>query len=269
MYVTPGELRRALKLDTQNAMQEAELEPIIRSTSRYIDNHTGRWFYVLNGTRYYDSRKELWLPDDVISVTTLKWDQDGDDTYETTLTEGTDFRGWPYNMAHFRRLDVIGTGQLGSWPNQAKALELEGTFGWSEETVATGLTGTVGSTTGTDLTLSAAPGTLIELGHTILIGSEQMYVEDADGDSLTVKRAVNGTTATTHTTAAISVYEYAGGAIRNEIIACATRWYREFATGFSGAISSMNEQGYSTFRTIWPAIVDGLATYRHPALAVA
>lgn len=273
LYITPMELRRALKLDTQNAMPVSELEPLLRSTCRYIDNTLGRHFYSVTDTRTYDGPggTEWWLPDDVISITSLKWDADEDETYGTTLTEGTDFRGWPYNGDHYRRLDVWGANSnvISSWPTKRKSLQIVGKFGWSEETVATGDTVEDNPLSDSATTITVNNEDNFEVGMTLLIESEQVYVEAVTSDdshTLTVKRAVNGTTAASHAqNTAIFRFEYAGGAVRNEIMAAATRWYTQYATGFVGMLQNMNENGYASFRAMYPAIMDGLATYRHPA----
>ena len=50
---------------------------------------------------------------------------------------------------------------------------------------------------------------MIEQGHTILIGSEQLYVESYEDKSLNVIRGVNGSVAATMAGGeAISIYEY-------------------------------------------------------------
>lgn len=264
LYVAPEALRKALKIDTQNAMPVEELEPILEETSRYIDDELGRWFYVLSDTRYYDGpgSSEFWLPDDVISITTLKVDGTGDGTYETTYTEGTDFQGWPYNGPHFRRLDVIsGRGSLDTWPTRAKSIEIVGTFGWEQRTTDLGITGTVADATTTTITAAVGDTGLIEVGQTVLIESEQMYVTSRDADSFEVERGVNGTTAAAHSAKTIYRYEYPP-ALVSAIKMEAARWYREHATGFAGMVSSFNESGYASFRQTWPAIMARLGTYR-------
>ena len=59
--------------------------------------------------------------------------------------------------------------------------------------------------TGVDVT----SGSLFEVGQTILIDSEQMWISAIATNTLTVTRGVNGTTAATHASGAtIQTYEY-------------------------------------------------------------
>lgn len=277
LYVTPAAIREALKLDTQNAMSVSLLEPLIESCSRWLDNELGRHFYVQEEARYYDGPGGVswWLDDDVISITTLKWDGNDDGTYETTLTENTDFLGWPYNGEHYRRLDVLTrrSSLIDSWPLQPKALELTGKFGWSDETEAlvtsagAAITGTVADTTSTTISTSGDPTTNLDVGHTVRIESEQLYVTAVAANSFTAERGVNGTTAAAHSAKAIGVFQYPRPLV-TAMKAEVTRWYREFATGFAGQLIQMSEGTQSSFRATWPAILSQLGTYRHPATLV-
>lgn len=76
---------------------------------------------------------------------------------------------------------------------------------------ATTLTGTVATTDGTSLTLSAAAGTQLDVGNVIRLGDEYMLVVGpvanfASQTAITVRRAYNGSTASAHTTAPIVVW---------------------------------------------------------------
>lgn len=74
------------------------LEEILTGASRAIDRWVGRRFYGATETRYYTpaSATLLLLPDDLRTVTTLKTDEDGDRTYETTWAT-TDYYLGPAN----------------------------------------------------------------------------------------------------------------------------------------------------------------------------
>ena len=265
LYVTPEDIRRELRLDTQNSMPVERLAPILEETCRYIDNELGRFFYVLTDTRYYDGPggSQWWVPDDVISITSVKWDSDEDGVYETTLVEGTDFVGWPYNGEHFRRLDVLTrSSQIAGWPSGQKALEIVGKFGWGETTESTGDTVQDNPQSSSSTTLTVTSGANFAVGDTLLIETEQQYVSDKTGETLTVVRGVNGTTAAAHNqSTAISRYTYPA-ALQSAIKMEAARWYREISTGFAGAVASMNESGFASFRATYPAIMARLATFR-------
>lgn len=85
-YTTLATLKTQLALS--DTIDDAALERVITAVSREIDRYCGRRFYTTaaDETRYYAAQKStaLLLPDDLLSVTTLATDGDGDRTYEDT-----------------------------------------------------------------------------------------------------------------------------------------------------------------------------------------
>lgn len=76
---------------------DAVLETIVESVSRAIDDWTGRRFYAATQTRYYTAvRADRLLVDDLLSVTTIRTDEDGDGTFETTWA-ASDYLLAPFN----------------------------------------------------------------------------------------------------------------------------------------------------------------------------
>ena len=102
-YCTLDEVKSALRI-TDNTDDEL-LENSIEGASRRIDGYCGRRFYQQNATLSLYAIDSYTLPtqDDLYSVTTLKTDDDGDGTYETTWTTGVDYQLEP--------LDAVITGQ--------------------------------------------------------------------------------------------------------------------------------------------------------------
>ena len=102
-YCTLNEVKSALRI-TDNTDDEL-LENAIEGASRRIDGYCGRRFYQQNATLSLYAIDSYTLPtqDDLYSVTTLKTDDDGDGTYETTWTTGVDYQLEP--------LDAVITGQ--------------------------------------------------------------------------------------------------------------------------------------------------------------
>ena len=112
-YATVDQLRRYLRLPTSGDVGEvgedtdndAVYGPAITASSRLIDRACGRQFGSVTATaRYYTPRyfpqrgRNVATVDDFMSVTSLavKTDLDGDDVYETTIT---DFVKLPLNAA--------------------------------------------------------------------------------------------------------------------------------------------------------------------------
>lgn len=184
----------------------------IDDVSAEFERETSRPMYATQATRYLDgpspASAKLWLGQDLISLTTLKVDEDGDGVYELTLTVNTDYWLWPDNETPKRRVDLNPlSSNLTTWTAGRRRIEIVGLFGYSNETEAGGTTAEVLDTSETGVDLTA--GHTVEPGDTIWIDSEQMYVQSVAVNTATVVRGVNGTTAATHSTsAAVTVRRY-------------------------------------------------------------
>jgi len=96
-YCTLAELKAALRItdSTDNTL----LENCIEAASRRIDGYCGRYFYQQNATVKLFARNELqvFLRDDLVSITTLKTDGAGNGSFNTTWTANTDYALEPYD----------------------------------------------------------------------------------------------------------------------------------------------------------------------------
>ncbi|MCG3197090.1 MAG: hypothetical protein GHCLOJNM_01574 [bacterium] len=176
----------------------------IQAASRMIDDAAQRNFFVTSATRYFDSwgAASLIVPD-LLVATEVACDYDGDGVYETVLVQGTDCHLLPHNS--YPKWLMISAGEK-ALPNGLRSVRVAGTWGYAETAdpfVATSVTATVATTNGT--TLTATPGTSVVRGDTIRVGDEQMYVTAVAASTVTVRRAVNGTTASTHSGATVYV----------------------------------------------------------------
>ena len=135
-YCTLDEVKSALRI-TDNT-DDALLENAIEGASRRIDGYCGRRFYQQNATLSLYAIDSYTLPtqDDLYSVTTLKTDDDGDGTYETTWTTGVDYQLEPLDAVitgqPIRTITAIGdkTFPLFSLPALPSA-QIVGVWGWS------------------------------------------------------------------------------------------------------------------------------------------
>ena len=142
LYCTVEELKSRLQItDTSD---DFEITLAVQAACRSIDEITGRYFWRGTDTRTYvpESIYAQQL-DDLVSVTTLKVDRDGDGVFEETWTQGTDFaltvspgryntgakgETWPYTG-----LTVLSTGKfmpfVWPWSHQDR-IQVTGVFGW-------------------------------------------------------------------------------------------------------------------------------------------
>jgi hypothetical protein len=194
------------------------IRKIVESASRSIDNYCNRTFIVNSGTKYFDGAVTLWTPD-LLSITTLKTDEDGDGTFENTLT--TD----DYILYGVGLEDILNTypktrieinQNIGDYSSFAsgvkKGVQIVGVWGYGDGISATPYISDTNtsevldaSETGIDVTSA----TNLSAGQVILVESEQMYIYSITTNTLTVERGVNGTTATTHDTGkTVYIYQY-------------------------------------------------------------
>lgn len=208
-YMTLAELKADLGIT--DTTDDTILKAVLDAASRAVDLHCSRRFFVETRTRYYTPRySDLLDVDDLLSVTTLKHDSDGDRTYETTWA-ATDYDLMPFNAAYEKKpyttIEITPNGQQ-IFPTVRRGVEIAGAWGYWQELAALG-TLAVAITSTSATTFTATNGGVYSPGMTILVGSEQMHVQSVNGNVITVTRGVNGTTAATALlAAAVQVYSY-------------------------------------------------------------
>lgn len=137
-YCTLAELKTRLSITDTN--EDAVLEPLVESVSRAIDDWCGRQFYAASQTRYYTPQyRDRLLIDDLLSVTTLKTDEDGDGTFETTWAT-TDYYLGPYNAQlesvpqPYTDVEASSAGRYWFPVGQPRGVQIVGSFGFSATT---------------------------------------------------------------------------------------------------------------------------------------
>lgn len=136
-YCTLSDLRNELGITDSD--DDRKLESVIEAVSRAIDSERGRRFYAATETRYYGATSaDYVITDDLLSITTLKTDEDADGTYERTWTT-SDYTLLPFNAATDGKPYIkVQRAPLGSYyfPTEYAALEykgvqITGSFGYS------------------------------------------------------------------------------------------------------------------------------------------
>lgn len=142
LYCTVEELKSRLGIG--DTTDDFELTIAVDGACRAIDEICGRYFWRGTDTRTYEpeSLYEQQL-DDIVSVTTLKVDFDGDGVYEQTWAQGTDFaltvspgqhnpaakgEQWPYTG-----IQVINTAHFIPFVwllSHRDRIQVSGVFGW-------------------------------------------------------------------------------------------------------------------------------------------
>ena len=133
-YCTLAQIKA--RLDIADFQDDAILESVIQGVSRSIDAMTGRRFYstTADETRYYTAQfGDVLYVDDLLSITTLKTDDDGDKTYENTWTTD-DYDLLPDNAAlegrPYTRIDLAAYGDYTFPIGTRKGIQIVGKFGY-------------------------------------------------------------------------------------------------------------------------------------------
>ena len=134
-YTTLANIKARLVIDSVDVPDDAVLTALIEQASRMIDDVSGQYFYVdsADTTRYFHGiRGNCFFNGNLVSVTSIKLDFDGDRTYEITmattdydlLPENSALEGYPYTW-----VEVSPNGNY-SFPGHRKAIQVIGKFGW-------------------------------------------------------------------------------------------------------------------------------------------
>lgn len=226
------------------------LRRIMEGFSRLIDKETERKFYCWEGIYYFDGPSgKLWV-NDLLSVSEMALDEDGDGTYEETLA-ATDYLLYPYNTYPKDEIKPAPNGNYGSFAvGVLKGIKITGVWGFGDGTTATPYAASGDTVQDDPLTAAATlvtitDGDYFSIGQTIRMESEQAYVQRIDlvGKQLHVRRGVNGTTAAQHAkNTAISIYEYPQAITQAVHLEAAKAWKRK-DEGWATAIAGSPETG--------------------------
>ena len=216
------------------AGSDDELFQLLITVSVAVDDYCNRHFYPLTATRTFDGPADRLLPvPDLLTVTSLKSDDDDDGTYETEWA-ATDYHLLPLNAqpaqhwgGPYHALRALTRGTKQTFDAGQARYEITAVWGYRNFQEASGslLDGAVADTTTTTVTVDN--GTDFAAGQTALVDSEQMLVTAIAGNALTVARGLNGTTAATHADdAAVSILRWPAPVERATLINTARIWSR-------------------------------------------
>lgn len=204
--------------------KDAQLKRFIERASNFIEQRTGRVFIPETATRTFDApmpnlpRGALYLHDDLLSVTSITDDQGA-------LSAG-DYFLYPLNRSPKRRIELNTSREFWYYDDTPQsAVVIVGQWGYCADYEDTGATLGAAISSTTTLTFTASSGTLLQTGWSLLIDSEQMFVTGISGNTITVQRGNNGTTAATHLNGA-AIYRYTPPAgIEETASLLAQTWY--------------------------------------------
>lgn len=133
-YTTLATVRTLVGIPASDTSSDSLIEATVESVSRMIDNHTGRRFYAGTETQYYApiTIDEVFTRD-LLSITTLKTDDNDDGTFETTWAT-TDYNLMPFNASLENRpytwIETSGHGDYEFTLGVKKCVQIVGSFGY-------------------------------------------------------------------------------------------------------------------------------------------
>ncbi len=241
-YVDRATIKAILAIT--NTTDDVRLLALIEAISRQEDGYCSRHFFSVTQTRYFTGNGGplVVLNADLIAVTTLKEDDDRDSTWGLTWAT-TDYELAPYDSIPTGVVDQETTRPYGSievntrsdgdysyFGKGQKRFELAGKWGYSESKEDSGDTVGDSPLAAAATTLNVTAGTNFNVGETLLIESEQLYVTAISSNALTVERGVNGTTDAQHENATkINIIKYPSPIREACIIETVREWQMQLA----------------------------------------
>ena len=261
LYATLNDIKDLLVVEADN---DEQLLRVLEAASRQIEKLTGRYFYCYEGIKYLDGGgSKMWLSEDILSITTLKLDEDGDGVFESSLAPA-DYILYPLNTYPKTRLEINPQGDYSGFNSGIqKGIQITGVFGYADSQTPYELRTTlVGALAAAVTTVPSTDSSLLETGETIRIGSEQMFIEEINANNLICKREVNGTTAATHTTLdPIYAYTYPGDIVQATLIIAMRAWKRK-DSAYQDIVGSPETGQIITSKGIDPDVRELVAPYR-------
>lgn len=181
-YCTRDQLKRGASIS--GADKDAVVDRIIESVSRQIDNATRRHFIPETATRLFpwpqvQSGRSwiLWLGQDLLSITTLQ--ARAQDASPVTIVAADYFLEPQYYGPPYDRIEIdlssTSAFQAGSGTSQ-RSISVFGSWGYGNDTVTAGTVGSGLASDAAATSMVCSNASLIGVGDTLLIQSEQIFV---------------------------------------------------------------------------------------------
>jgi hypothetical protein len=134
-YVTLATFKETLQIPSADTTDDTRLQAVLDATDQLINNYCERpaGFISSTQTRYYTAeRGDYCLIDDLVSITTLQTDNDGDGVYETTWSASQYIlapRNAVANSQPYNEIDTV-PGFPKVFPVEYLGVKVVGSFGY-------------------------------------------------------------------------------------------------------------------------------------------
>jgi hypothetical protein len=203
-------------LGITSTTDDVALRDTLLRASKEIDSYTGRSFFSVSATKYFDGANLLWIPDLLnITASGLLVDELGTSSFVAMAsTDYIEYGGGSedsLNTFPITHLEISMNSDYGGFATGIKkGVKITGNWGYGDGTSApyladTTLSASVGVAT---TTVSVSSGTNLGAGTTLLCESEQMFI-NSGSSPIVVERGVNGSVAAAHAnTTQLYYYRY-------------------------------------------------------------
>jgi hypothetical protein len=165
------------------------VERVIEASSRDIDRWTRRHFIPKTQTRLYrwpqprpGRASWLWLDQDLLSVSTLQ--TKAQNASPTTISSSDYFlepnNPEPDGNTRYNRIeiDLSSTASFEAGDTPQRSISVAGSWGWGNATTSAGTIDDSGGISSSDTALIISDASKIDVGDTLLVDSEQIFVSD-------------------------------------------------------------------------------------------
>ena len=181
LYTTREVVKRALGIT--GADRDSLVDEVNEAASGDVDNLTNRRFIPITATRNYpwsqpgaSQKFVLYLDEDLLSVSALT--KAGDDA---TVINASDFFLEPANLGppyHRIEIDLASTAFFASKDTPQRAIRVTGSWAFGNATIAAGTIEDSSGISDSDTTMEIADASKIDVGDTLLIETEQLFVSE-------------------------------------------------------------------------------------------
>lgn len=186
-------------VDIKGAKTDSLIDSYIESASEAVENLLGRRFIPLTATKLYPwpqyagNSLIVYLDEDLLAVTELL--AKAQDTTPTEISSD-DYFLEPVNNLPYQRIEIdrSSSAAFEAGDTSQRSISVAGSWGYSNDTKAAGALAEADD--GTELELNVSDSSLIDVGDTILLTDEQLFVSgkallttttDTDGALTAVK----------------------------------------------------------------------------------
>ena len=248
-YATLEELKQRLAISSGTSTYDEMLWRLLHLASRIVDRRCGRRFFVETTTKRFDILDIAGFQvNDLIAVTQLAEDRDGDGVYES-LRQPAGYTLYPLDSepdaahgAPYRRIMCTKHDATDGFTFGLSKVKVTGQWGYRNHWLRSGAKVRSGAPiSAADLSFFVDDDSPLAAGQTIMLGSEQMFVRQVAANAIGVTRGVNGTLANAHAAGlAVKVMVHPAEVSEATLIIAVDRWLKR--DGFKGGATDTSRE---------------------------